>query len=432
MPLVFGWTTALTTWRLIAAKLIAYPLESAPPDLSSARSTLRISSGDFSSLGWASFTVHDLAYHDIYPAPPWIHIRGDISEEEKVDIASRANDDTATGYEIPRPLDILLSDPGRRGGHPRGKAGERPTSRIQTFRPHVVRGLSDANCPDYGYYLLWDDTYIVSPEYLFVQMAAVLKDPVRIAVLGCELAGSYALLPLGLVSLKKQKRGHGKDNPLAISFAELYEADGYVERIPLTTVDKLRKFIDALPPNTYGVSFAKAALPLVKDGSRSPMETVSSIQLRLSRRRGGFGAGSALFNQRIDIKPEWRGILHKDFLVVDELFGPLPGEKAPTKEHDRRSHARKPKSVGVEYQGGYHATDWQMTADNQRRFALEDESLAIYFVTGKDFLDERVWNMIGERIAYDTGHDYGEPSDAMREKRASVHAILADPNLLKY
>ncbi len=88
--------------------------------------------------------------------------------------------------------------------------------------------------------------------------------------------------------------------------------------------------------------------------------------------------------------------------------------------------------VGAEYQGGYHAADWQMAADNQRRLALEDESLVIYFITGRDFMDERVWNMIGERIARDVGHDYGELSEALREKRSKVHAMLADPNLLKY
>lgn len=428
MSTVFGWTTALTLWRLVASRLIAYPMEETAPKLSMATCAMGADGGR--RFGWTSFTVRDLAYHDIYPAPDWLHSRKDISEQEKYGIAALANDMAAIGYEVPRPFEVMVRDPGKRGGHIRGKRGEGNAAKgAQCFRPHAITGIQ----PEKAFDLLWDDMHIVSPEYLFVQMASVLKDPVLSAVLGCELTGYYALLPLGLVNLKKQKKANGMGNLLGVGFDELFDADGYVERMPLTTVDKLKRFVEEAPKKMYGIPCARAALPLVKDGSRSPMETVSSIQLRLSRRRGGFGAGDALFNKRIDIKAEWREVLGKNYLLVDELFGPMPDERvASMMKAGQRSHARKAKTVGAEYQGRYHASDWQMTADNQRRLALEDESMAIYFITGRDFMDERVWNKIGERIAFDAGHDYSEPTEAMKERRARVHEILANPNLLKY
>lgn len=428
MSTLFGWATALTIWRLAAARLIAYPTETASPDLSMATAAVR--GRDRHSFDWLRFTTHDLIYHDIYPVPEWLHARKDISDQTMGDIVTRAQDALAIGYEVPRPYDVLIQNPGKRGGCPRGaKEANGSAEKVRLFRPHVrALGQTD-NC----FYHLRGEAYLSSPEYLFMQMASLIKDPVQVAVLECELTGCYALLPLGLVSLKRQKRGSDVGSLSSVGFAELFHADGYVDRIPLTTVKRLGQFVDAAPAYSRGAACARMALSLVKDGSRSPMETVSSIQLRLSRRRGGFGAGDVLFNQRVDIKPEWQEILRKDYLLVDELFYSFSRARQPRlTKGGRRAHIRQPRMVGAEYQGGYHATDWQMTADNQRRLALEDESLIIYFITGRDFLDERAWNIIGERIARDVGHDYGELSESLREKRAKVHAMLADPNLLKY
>ena len=101
--------------------------------------------------------------------------------------------------------------------------------------------------------------YSASPELVFAQMARNLST-VGAVVLGCELCGLYA------------------------HFSE--KISGYYERPPLTSVERIGNALDELS-GMYGLARAREALRWVRDGSRSPMETVTACELFLPGRLQG-------------------------------------------------------------------------------------------------------------------------------------------------
>ena len=107
-----------------------------------------------------------------------------------------------------------------------------------------------------------DGLYVVAPELLFVELCAADKvmrkgsapSPksmahVRAALLGWELCGRYGkVLP-----------GDRRD---------ALAARGFENRPPLTSVNDIRSFADAMAPGLAGVRRARGALALVRDGGR--------------------------------------------------------------------------------------------------------------------------------------------------------------------
>lgn len=113
--------------------------------------------------------------------------------------------------------------------------------------------------------------YAVGPELCFIQMARK-SSLVGAVVLGCELCGRYS------------------------HFSEM--VSGYYERPPLTSVEKIGEAVSALP-GLYGVSRAREALRWVRDGARSPMETVLVAELFLPGRHKGLAFVSPELNYEV-------------------------------------------------------------------------------------------------------------------------------------
>ena len=113
--------------------------------------------------------------------------------------------------------------------------------------------------------------YAAGPELCFIQMARK-SSLVGAVVLGCELCGRYS------------------------HFSEM--VSGYYERPPLTSVEKIGEAVSALP-GLYGVSRAREALRWVRDGARSPMETVLVAELFLPGRHKGLAFVSPELNYEV-------------------------------------------------------------------------------------------------------------------------------------
>ena len=105
------------------------------------------------------------------------------------------------------------------------------------------------------------DTFTCGPELVFIQLA--MKWPlIDAVVLGYELCGAYS---------------HFAGN-----------ISGFYDRPPLTSVAAISEAISHLE-GLRGLKKAEAALRWVRDGARSPMETVLSCCLSLPAQIGGLG-----------------------------------------------------------------------------------------------------------------------------------------------
>ena len=141
------------------------------------------------------------------------------------------------------PLDLLVSKE------------ERPT-RSSRIRTHSA-GLLEY--PGWLMRVINRDTFTCGPELVFIQLA--MKWPlIDAVVLGYELCGAYS---------------HFAGN-----------ITGFYDRPPLTSVAAISEAISHLE-GLRGLKKAEAALRWVRDGARSPMETVLSCCLSLPTQIGG-------------------------------------------------------------------------------------------------------------------------------------------------
>lgn len=107
---------------------------------------------------------------------------------------------------------------------------------------------------------LRNDVYVVSPSHNFVQMGEVLSEA-QLAAYGLELCGSYSLAP-----------GTGR---------------GFVDRKALVTIDDLLS-ATTTGMRVRGTKRAQAALAWVREGSRSPRETILFLLLCRPGDKGGY------------------------------------------------------------------------------------------------------------------------------------------------
>ena len=173
-----------------------------------------------------------------------------------------------------------------------------------------------------------DDVYSCGPELTFVQMANKTS-LLGTVVLGYELCGSYA------------------------HFSQMIS--GFYERPPLTSVEKMRSAIDAIP-GVHGRTAAREALRYVRDKSASPMETVVSCMLSLPTSMGGYGMVLPELNYAVEL---------------DEAEATLAGTNKP-----RIDTAYVEDLIGVEFDGKDYHRD--LEHDLKRRTALTHRGWTIY------------------------------------------------------
>ena len=130
---------------------------------------------------------------------------------------------------------------------------------------------------------------ICSPELCFVQMATMLDLP-HLIELGFEWCGTYDT-----------------------------STDHLRECAPLTSVEKLRTYVESLGP-VHGRKKALRALRYALNGSASPRETALAMILHLPYAMGGYGIEAPLLNERVDLSERARRIAGRRYVVCDLLW----------------------------------------------------------------------------------------------------------------
>ena len=115
------------------------------------------------------------------------------------------------------------------------------------------------------------EVYAAGPELCFAQMARQAS-VVGAVALGDELCGRYS------------------------HFSEMIS--GYFERPPLTSVEQIAAALEALA-GLYGLHHAREAARWIRDGARSPMETVLSSELLLPARHQGLAFARPELNYEV-------------------------------------------------------------------------------------------------------------------------------------
>lgn len=165
-------------------------------------------------------------------------------------------------------------------------------------RPDIACHVWSRPIPKGAFHELLDASYISSPEFTFLQMAARLT-LVEEVELGCYLCGSFAIGSEG--------RGF---------------AGG---REPLTSVREIEGFLERAE-GSYGVAKARRALRYVLDGAASPMEVMLAMTMSLPPKEGGWGFPAIELNQKIPIADELQGLAGASFYVGDIYISDVKGD----------------------------------------------------------------------------------------------------------
>lgn len=229
--------------------------------------------------------------------------------------------------------------------------------------------------------------YVSSPEFLFLQMASELSIEQLIA-LGCELCGTYVLLPENVI------RQDALDSLPKRQF-------------PLTNRGSLQNFLDNLG-KANGKAKAKRALKYVVEGSRSPMETMAYMLLCLPVALGGYGIPRLSMNERIELDDEARTIAQRRYCEGDLCW----------------SDAVPP--LDVEYHGEVHVGASQMKSDVGRELGIEHMGWRVMTLTSPQVFDAARFEVVAKDVAAAVGKrlrnldfDHAFQRDVLRRELSS-------------
>ena len=263
-------------------------------------------------------------------------------------------------FRIPdAPIDVLLFD-----------AGERRLSKQVSC---CVWGTA---IPQGAFHRV-GDMYVSSPEFVFLQMASKLTLR-QLVALGCELCGTYVLLP------------ENNTHPMAIDESPTRVA-------PLTNVDKIQRFVEKAA-KAHGRAKALRALRYVVDGSRSPMETMTYMLLCLPPKLGGYGFPQPVLNAEIPLDEEGKLIAQRGTCWGDLCW---PDAK-----------------LDIEYHGDVHVGSAQMKSDVGREIGIEHMEWHVITVTSPQVLDlDRFEVVAKEAAAHLKKRLYPQYLGAIQERR---------------
>lgn len=210
-------------------------------------------------------------------------------------------------------LDILYNNPASR-------------SSASSVRSHTLNAQIDS-----AYLIdLGGGALLSGPELCFLEMANQLSRT-ELALLGYELCGGYAMADC---------------------------EEGFVNHLPMTTVAKIRQFLNTVP-GAHGVQKARSALSMMLENSNSPMESRIAMLLSSPKRMGGYGVAAPKLNAKFTLSSEASRLCGCPYYKLDLYWR-------------RIKHC-------LEYKGGpYHEG---IARDAQRELALMHDGVRVRSLT---------------------------------------------------
>ena len=297
---------------------------------------------------------HKSALEYLRAVPP--QVRGDNRTSRPIEVPLRTSGTELTRFD-PReiglrqmPIHLLTSRSGT-------KTQARGTAPHQMSVGEIPPGL----LLDIG-----DDIYVCGPELVFFQLLPSISTLGAI-VLGYELCGSYS------------------------HFAPL--VSGFYDRPALTSKERISE-ASSLLKGLRGVNHARKLLPLILEGSASPMETVTSNILFLPEEMGGLSLLMPILNYEVPLDDIARKITGTRTCVIDGAWPQL----------DR----------GFEYNGGDHTDPIK---DRKRLEALAHAGYTIYTIDTERMMTFSELKKVTDLICADIPrrNSYG-PTDASEMK----------------
>lgn len=233
---------------------------------------------------------------------------------------------------------------------------------------------------------LGGDAFVLGPELFLLEMARWV-DEVDLLLLCHELCGGYRV--------------------------DRSQPEGIAARPPLTSVRALERLVGR-SDGIAGVKRLRRVLPLVGEGSESPMETALALIVSLPMSRGGLGAPRPAHNHRVDPGRRWRGSAEKGHYRCD-LYWP-----------DLR--------VAVEYDGERaHTGAERIAADARRRAALQAMGVTVIDVTREQLYHPASFRRLVRTLQHVLGvrprvrcADYAERQRALRARVLGFDSSLGD------
>lgn len=193
------------------------------------------------------------------------------------------------------------------------------------------------------------------PQLCFLHRASELTLPLLVEM-GFELCGSYRIYPA--------------------------DPKGFLERAPLTSRSQLIRFVEGVC-GAKGSARAKRAMVFVRDGSRSPMETIVVMLLCLSPWYGGYGLPMPHLNYRVNVSRNARKASANGYYLCDAFW---------------------PEALlDVEYDSDLaHTGSTRISHDAKRRNGLISMGITVITVTREQVLDcdemDKVAHAVAQRL----------------------------------
>ena len=257
-------------------------------------------------------------------------------------------------------------------------------ARMRRPSKHVICHTWTTGLPN-GAFHGWGSFRISSPEFLFLQMAPSLTIA-QLVALGCELCGTYILLPQSAIL-----PGVFDDCPERIA--------------PLTNIEKINEFLQNVGA-AHGLKKARRALKYVAEGSRSPMETRTYMQLCLPAALGGYGLSKAVLNPEIELDEE-----------SQRMVGSLScwGDICWTTE-----------KLDIEYNGSVHAGVAKIRRDAGRVLGIEHMGWRVMTVTSLQTFSIQKFEVVAKEAAAHLKHRLRTRILGETPARIALHHELDD------
>lgn len=323
-----------------------------------------------------------------YGTPGVPKVVGSISQED-VGFRAPSKDvvDAVRSLEfLGEPLHFLVSS--QKARHARKRVAFH--SRYGNLPPDSVLRLEGGLC-------------VCSPKLTFLQMGTVLPTPL-LALFGMQLCGIHAIDPWFEEETESESAMHSEGC-----------LSGLPKRSQLTGCERLASYLrDA--SSLAGSKRAAAALKLVAERSRSPMESATALLLGASKRIGGHALPKPILNQRIDL-PRW-------LYDPDGAQQQLVSGNQPFAEVDL-VFQRNGRAVYVDYHGEWsHSGEHRIHHDSLRSNEFAGLGMFHLSITKWQFYDSGLLTKVAGLIRSALGMDGRIRTQGYERKKAGLHRMV--------